>query len=88
MKKYEDTNVHCLYSLHDKVWTNEIESKMWNWTWTFYFVSNNRIQITISKYNEFSGFLYNYSFVFSSNSEQNILANYALFHIAGFSKNE
>ena len=28
MKMYEDTNVHCLHSFHDKVWTNEMESKM------------------------------------------------------------
>ena len=55
MKMYEDTNVHCLYSFHDKVWTNEMESKMWNWTWTFYFVSNNRMQIMKSKCNAFSG---------------------------------
>ena len=56
MKMYEDTtNVHCLYSFHDKVWTNEMESKMWNWTWTFYFLSNNRVQIMKSKYNAFSG---------------------------------
>ena len=55
MKSIKIQNVHSYYSIHDKVWTNEMESEMLNWTWTFYFVSNNRMQIIIvNKYNAFS----------------------------------